>query len=245
MEKYRCFEMERKKNMAKKSAQVPLYEQVLKELKGKIVSGVYRKGDLLPSEKELIEEFGVSRITVRKTLSLLAEMGFIETSKGRGSEVLFSPDHVASHYGFAEAVEEYYDSFMTATQIRRLLEPEVVKELTANITKEQVEYLRSCMSGDAEKDELEDFHRTLIGLLGNQKLNEMMEQLMVLEEAKVPLGILQPESQKKMRDVLEEQHLKIFGAIEEGNAEFAYFYMKEHMAYIIRSYQKYFEMLRK
>ena len=36
-----------------------------------IVQGIYKKGDLLPSEKELIEMTGVSRITVREALRLL------------------------------------------------------------------------------------------------------------------------------------------------------------------------------
>lgn len=230
--------------MAKKNVQIPLYEQVLKDLKGKIISGVYKKGELLPSEKELIEEFGVSRITVRKTLSILAEMGFIETSKGRGSEVLFSTDEIESHCGFAKAVEEYCESFMTVTQIRYLLEPEVAKEIAGNITEEQAELLRRSVREDIEKEGLEEFHRVLIDLLGNPKLSEMMEQLMMLEESKVPLGILQPESQKKMRAILEEQHLKILEAIEEGNPEFAYFYMKEHVAYVAKIYKEYFKRLR-
>lgn len=231
--------------MAKKSAQMPLYEQVLKELKGKIISGVYKKGELLPSEKELIEEFGVSRITIRKTLSILAEMGFIETSKGRGSEVLFSFENTSENYGFTQAVREYYENFMTATQIRSLLEPEVVKEIAGKVSTEEIEYLRKYAKGSEEKRELENFHRALIKLLGNHKLNEMMEQLMLLEESEVSLEILQPTDQRRVRKMLDEQHLKIIDAIEEGNGEFAYFYMKEHMSYITKSYEKYFDMLRK
>ena len=45
---------------------VKLYTQVLEQVKSMIAQGVYKKGDLLPSEKELIEMMGVSRITVRK-----------------------------------------------------------------------------------------------------------------------------------------------------------------------------------
>ena len=158
--------------MAKKSVQIPLYEQVLKELKGKIVSGVYKKGDLLPSEKELIEEYGVSRITVRKTLALLAEMGFVETSKGRGSVVLFSFENISEHQGFAEAVEEYCESFMTATQIRSFLEPEVVREIAGKVEKEKLEHLRKSIKTKEGGYELEEFHRGLVELLGNEKLND-------------------------------------------------------------------------
>ena len=72
--------------MAKQGGQTPLYEQVVKMVKDQIVSGVYSKGDLLPSEKEMIDNLGVSRITVRKALSILSDMGYIRTEKGRGSE---------------------------------------------------------------------------------------------------------------------------------------------------------------
>ena len=62
-----------------------LYEQVVEQIKNMIVQGIYKKGDLLPSEKELIEMTGVSRITVREALRLLNEAGVIETHKGKGS----------------------------------------------------------------------------------------------------------------------------------------------------------------
>ena len=61
--------------MAKQGGQTPLYEQVVKMVKDQIVSGVYSKGDLLPSEKEMIDNLGVSRITVRKALSILSLRG--------------------------------------------------------------------------------------------------------------------------------------------------------------------------
>jgi len=66
---------------------VKLYTQVLEQVKSMIAQGVYKKGDLLPSEKELIEMMGVSRITVRKALQILSEAGIIETRKGKGSFV--------------------------------------------------------------------------------------------------------------------------------------------------------------
>lgn len=230
--------------MAKKSVQVPLYEQVLKELKGKIVSGIYKKGDLLPSEKELIDEFGVSRITVRKTLSLLAEMGLIETSKGRGSVVLFSYENISTNHEFAEAVEEYYKSFMMVLQIRLLLEPEAARQVAKIITKEQAEELKKTAKIGHGQSEDNDFHRAMIAVLNNQKLSEIMEELIVFEESKAPLGIIQPEKQEKIGKILEEQHLKIIGAIEEGDEEFAYFYMKEHTNYIAHIYEEYFKILK-
>ena len=65
-----------------------LYEQVVDWIKNRIIQGIYQKGNLLPSEKELTELTGVSRITVREALRLLNEAGVIETRKGKGSYVM-------------------------------------------------------------------------------------------------------------------------------------------------------------
>ena len=48
----------------------PLYDQVFDQIKDMIRSGTYRTGDQLPSEKELMERMGVSRVTVRQALRL-------------------------------------------------------------------------------------------------------------------------------------------------------------------------------
>ena len=53
---------------------IPLYQQIADTLKGNIHSGVYVEGDKLPSEKQLSEQYDVSRITVRQAMNaLLAE----------------------------------------------------------------------------------------------------------------------------------------------------------------------------
>ena len=62
-----------------------LYEEVIRQIKDMIAQGQYAQGQRLPSEKELMEMMGVSRVTVREALRILANMGIIETQKGRGS----------------------------------------------------------------------------------------------------------------------------------------------------------------
>ncbi len=64
------------------SSRIPLYYQLENVLREKITSGSYGDGEQLPTEIELIEEYGVSRITVRQALAALAEDGLIETQAG-------------------------------------------------------------------------------------------------------------------------------------------------------------------
>lgn len=228
--------------MTKKNAKTPLYEQVIAEIKGQIMSGVYKKGDLLPSEKEFIDSLGVSRITVRKALSILADMGLIETSKGRGSTVLFSIEDMKNHDEYAKELEEYKRSFVEANQVRLLLEPEIARLAAKIATDEQIQYLREVL--DKSKEPLSmDFHLALVDILDNKELTGILNQMIQLEETKAPSGIIPPERQDKTSKVVSEQHKRILMAIEERDSEFAYFYMKDHTKYMSVLYDEYFSRL--
>jgi len=61
------------------------YITLKESLKNDILSGVYRPGDKLPSEYQLVNSFGVSRHTVRKALSILEDEGYIIAKHGKGT----------------------------------------------------------------------------------------------------------------------------------------------------------------
>lgn len=63
------------------------YQRVARALRAGIDEGRWRPGDKLPSEYELVQEYGVSRNTVRKALDGLANMNIIRRVQGKGSFV--------------------------------------------------------------------------------------------------------------------------------------------------------------
>lgn len=65
----------------------PLYRQLLIRLRGAIMSGEYPVDSRMPSEKELCETYGISRVTVRRTLKELTDEGLIVRHQGKGSFV--------------------------------------------------------------------------------------------------------------------------------------------------------------
>jgi len=69
----------------------PKYAQVVTEIQRRISEGEYAPGTLLPSEHQLVAEFGVSRPTIVKALSSLRQDGWIETQQGKGSFVRGRP----------------------------------------------------------------------------------------------------------------------------------------------------------
>jgi GntR family transcriptional regulator len=66
----------------------PTWRRVLAHLRARIVAGEFP--DLLPSERSLMQEYGVSKGTIRKALAQLRMEGLIQTDKGWGSYVVES-----------------------------------------------------------------------------------------------------------------------------------------------------------
>ena len=66
---------------------MPLYARVLEALRQDLAGGVWRPGDQMPTEPELIARFGVSRITVREALSELVHAGLLYRRSGKGTFV--------------------------------------------------------------------------------------------------------------------------------------------------------------
>lgn len=65
----------------------PAYLQLARILRRQIVDGVFRSGDQIPSEAQLTQRYGISPMTVRRCINILAEQGVVNTSQGRGTFV--------------------------------------------------------------------------------------------------------------------------------------------------------------
>jgi DNA-binding GntR family transcriptional regulator len=65
----------------------PAYAQLVRILTGQIKAGVFRSGDRLPSEAQLCERYGVSPMTVRRVINILADQGVVTAEQGRGTFV--------------------------------------------------------------------------------------------------------------------------------------------------------------
>jgi len=69
------------------SGNLPRHRKLYELLRKHITEGVYKEGDLLPSENELCQLYGMTRPTVRQALSTLANDGYITRHQGKGSIV--------------------------------------------------------------------------------------------------------------------------------------------------------------
>ena len=73
--------------LLEKKSQSPLYQQLMSRLKEDIMAGVYPPGARIPSEQLLCDNYGVSRVTVRKAMLDLVQEGLLVRRQGKGTFV--------------------------------------------------------------------------------------------------------------------------------------------------------------
>ena len=70
-----------------RDAYEPAYAQLANILRRQIADGQFRPGDQLPSESQLCRKYGISPMTVRRSINLLSDQGVVNTEQGRGTFV--------------------------------------------------------------------------------------------------------------------------------------------------------------
>lgn len=91
---------------------MPLYLQIKKHIKNKIVNKEYSYQDILPSELELQEEFNVSRITVRQAILELQREGYVSRTRGKGTIVIYQDKIIENLTSIKSFTDEMKDRNM-------------------------------------------------------------------------------------------------------------------------------------
>lgn len=78
---------------------LPPYQQVIAHIRGQVESGILAPGDLIPSDRQMATEWGISRATAQKVIAALRAEGLVETEQGVGTRVreLPTPRHASGH----------------------------------------------------------------------------------------------------------------------------------------------------
>ena len=69
------------------SSMVPIYEQLMEQIKSEIINTALKEGEALPSVRSLAGELRISALTVKKAYDKLEEEGFVTTIHGKGTYV--------------------------------------------------------------------------------------------------------------------------------------------------------------
>lgn len=100
----------------RKKGAIPLYTQLEMVLRKKIEQGEYTKGDFFPTEKELMEIYQVSRVTVRQAMARLVQTGYVRIRRGIGTDVVYDKieEQIESVISFTEEMRKH-NIFMTTS----------------------------------------------------------------------------------------------------------------------------------
>ena len=77
------------------SSMVPIYEQLMEQIKSQIIQSTLTEGEGLPSVRKLAGELRISALTVKKAYDKLEEEGFVTTIHGKGTFVTASDKQLA------------------------------------------------------------------------------------------------------------------------------------------------------
>lgn len=228
-----------------------LYQQVYEQLRNSIRNGEYRKGDPLPSEKELMDALGVSRVTVRQALGRLADAGIIKTHQGKGSVVAVDWKILLESDEMKEDAKKYWDQFELSTNARRVIEPAIAKQAALMATEENIQYLTYIHENDREQitrlgfqreDDpvFQSFHSCLWEILGNPMLKPVWDAIVAPSNYLRRLPIIPPVDMEAHHREVKRQHGDILEAVRRHDGDYAYFHMLHHTDWIYKTYKNYY-----
>lgn len=115
-----------------------IYEEVIYQLRQKIISGELGPGDMLPPEKVLAERMGVSRASVREALKVLEFLDLIESKPGGGTSI--SPLHADILIEQLNAITASPSStlLLDLLELREVLEPKIVELAIERASDEEI-----------------------------------------------------------------------------------------------------------
>ncbi|MFI5057916.1 MAG: FadR/GntR family transcriptional regulator [Candidatus Acidiferrales bacterium] len=218
-----------------------LYEQIVQQVEESIRKGVLKPGDQLPPERELAQQFGVSRTAVREAVKALREKGFVEAYPGRGTFITDGTSH---------AIRQSLDRMIKIGQpegstflaeVREILEPEIAALAAARAEEADLASMREAVGvmdnarrdSDAFIEADLDFHLALAEAAANPIILSLIDSIVgLLREQR--LRIFQVEGGPERG---QDHHKRILEAVERHDAVAAREAMKAHLRQVRDDYK--------
>jgi DNA-binding FadR family transcriptional regulator len=210
-----------------------LYQQIARAIATSINDGRYGPGDKLPSERELADDFGVSRPTIRDAMIALEFQGLVEARQGSGVYVNASAPVV-------DDSAEVEVGALELTEARRLFEGEACALSAATVTDEQLNQLdqiiaqmtRSFAADEVERLE-QEFHLAIARATGNAAIEAGVEDLWTLRQQSPTCGAMLRRARSHGGGDFVEEHRQIAAALQARDPKAARQAIHAHLAQVI------------
>jgi GntR family transcriptional regulator, transcriptional repressor for pyruvate dehydrogenase complex len=212
-----------------------LAQRVVAGLKDKILAGELPPGHKLPSEAELIDEYGVSRTVVREAVTRLRAEGLVETFQGRGSFVLAMPEPTSFTVESA-AIRTHHD-VLDMIDFRLGIESEAAALAAARsdtVARQKIRDALDAFVNAAPEDQVEadfGFHRAVAAATGNRFYLDLLDSLgpMMIMLPRTRLGDAYSLTDATHVDRVRREHDTVAAAIIAGDADIARAAMRVHL----------------
>jgi len=210
-----------------------LYERIVSQIEQRIEDGELKVGDQLPAERELAEQFAVSRTAVREAVKALRQKGLVEIRPGRGTFITNgTSDTIRNSLGMLMKIGATKGSG-NLVEVREILEPEIAALAATRITDEYINAMQEAVKiMDTALNNVEifveadlDFHLALAEGTQNPIIPILMDSIIdLLREQRKRTGITKGGLQRG-----QTHHKKILDAVTRGDADAARKAMQDHM----------------
>lgn len=229
-----------------------LSTQIANSLMKKIVTGDFKSGELLPSERHLQDEYQVSRPIIREALQIVAAQGLVSSSSRQGTVVSTDINQPVLQALFLACVRS--NVFLEdVLNVRVVLEPQAASLAAANATSAQIRDLQSIVS-QLEEIEITDFlkgnlqkwrqldtefHKIIAQSTQNQVYVILIEVLIEILVSQRRVELDSTVTAETLSKAIEE-HRAISDAIAKGDVESAAQAMRLHLETTIRNFEHYY-----
>jgi DNA-binding FadR family transcriptional regulator len=220
---------------------------VIAQIRRAILSGQYRPGDRLPTEREMAQQFGVSRVTVRDALRALEANGLVRVKVGgQGGPYVAEPDIALLSDSIGTHLQLRGTTFAELAEARQVLETTAAELAAERATVEDLEALKAAIQGpiqppltDSATSSL-DFHTSLVVAAHNQALLAMFRATRALiQQAFDTLHAQQPD----MIEAARQTHTQLYAAIAARDATSAAALMRTHLEEFAARAARYYEAM--
>ena len=116
-----------------------LSDQVTNKIRRDISQGIYKVGEKIPAEPELMKLYSVGRSTIREAIKTLAMTGILRVQQGSGTFINAGVQHETIDQRLRRA------DFDQVNAVRKLLEAEIIRLATKNHTEKDLEEMKECL----------------------------------------------------------------------------------------------------
>lgn len=218
-----------------------LYEEIVTAIEEQVTQGELKPGDKLPSERELSEQFNVSRTAVREAVKALREKGMVVVHPGRGTFITNESSEVIQNYLGTQLRFSSGDGFSDLLQVREMLEPEIAAATCDTATQKDIELLQQIMEKmDAFVETSQNFNGAAFieaNLVFHNLLAEMTRNTLVILLIAPIVRLIREQRQKSSityEGALHAQqgHRNIVEAVKNRDKDAARKAMRDHIGQI-------------